>query len=183
MSRHGNSTGSTRLCKLQSCRRTTSCPFEMHMTSFPFIRFNRHRGSSSAPQPQPSAKQMALNIPIAVRPLRLAKFPLPLPRMPFRAPVAQRHSAKRHPVDPIDQLANVFLIRVEPKLTPDRFRRITPPPVRADSLERALRHPPEAANQQSPSPPPRRFRITFSCRRADSGCDERAARFSKECET
>jgi hypothetical protein len=36
-------------------------------------------------------------------------------RVLFRAAVAQLHSAKRHLVNPIDQLANVFLISTEPK--------------------------------------------------------------------
>ena len=36
--------------------------------------------------------------------------------MLFGAAVAQAHSAKRHLVDPIDQLANLFLIRVDPKV-------------------------------------------------------------------
>jgi hypothetical protein len=58
---------------------------------------------------------MSLNIPLAVRALRLTKFPLPLPRVLFGAAVAQLHSAKRHLVDPIDQFAHVFLIRLEPK--------------------------------------------------------------------
>jgi hypothetical protein len=34
----------------------------------------------------------------------------------FGAAVAQLHTAKRHPIDPIDQLAQVVLIRVEPKV-------------------------------------------------------------------
>jgi hypothetical protein len=90
----------------------------MHMTPFPFIRFFLADTAARPPRHSRSLPQnkMALNIPLAVRALRLAKFPLPLSRMPFRTPVAQRHSAKRHPVDPIDQLANVFLIRVEPRL-------------------------------------------------------------------
>jgi hypothetical protein len=58
---------------------------------------------------------MSLDIPIAVRALRLAKFPFPLPRVFFGAAVAQLDSAKRHRVDPIDQLAHVFLIRAETK--------------------------------------------------------------------
>jgi hypothetical protein len=58
---------------------------------------------------------MALNIPIAVRALRPAKFPLPFPKVLFGAPVAQLHSAERHRIDPIDQFANVFLIRAVTK--------------------------------------------------------------------
>jgi hypothetical protein len=59
---------------------------------------------------------MPLNIPIAVRALRAARFPCHFPGLLFGAAVAQLHSAKRHFVDPIDQLANVFLIRIESKL-------------------------------------------------------------------
>jgi hypothetical protein len=59
---------------------------------------------------------MSLNIPAALRALRLANFPCPLPRVLFGAPVAQPHSAKRHLVDTIDQLAQDFLIRPEPKV-------------------------------------------------------------------
>jgi hypothetical protein len=59
---------------------------------------------------------MSLNIPLAVRALRLAKFSFPLPRVLFGAVVAQLHSAKRHLVDPTDPLAHVFLIRVETKV-------------------------------------------------------------------
>jgi hypothetical protein len=58
---------------------------------------------------------MSLNIPIALSALCLAKFAFLLPRVLFGAAVAQLHSAKRHSVDPIDQLANVFLIRVKPE--------------------------------------------------------------------
>ena len=52
---------------------------------------------------------------MTVRALRPAGFPLPFPGMLFGAPVAQLHSAQRHLVDPIDQLADVFLIRTETK--------------------------------------------------------------------
>jgi len=69
----------------------------------------------SAPQPLLPQNKMPLNFPITPRALRLAKFPFPLPRG-ISLHRLQLYSAERHLVDPIDQLAHIFLIRVVTKL-------------------------------------------------------------------
>jgi hypothetical protein len=52
---------------------------------------------------------MSLDLLTALSALRLASLLLPFPGVLFCAAVAQLHSTERHLVDPIDQLANVFL--------------------------------------------------------------------------
>ena len=67
-----------------------------------------------APRQQPSGTQNVAQHSDRTHALRLARLSLPLPVVLFGASVVQLHSAKRHLVYRIDQLANVFLIRVEP---------------------------------------------------------------------
>ena len=76
---------------------------------------------------------MSLNIPIVLIALRLAKFPLPLSRGLFGALVAHLHTAERHLVDPIDQLAHVFLICQRHAIEPFAWFR--------DVLSRIATHP------------------------------------------
>lgn len=93
----------------------------MAASSKPFHHYSRYRRSPDSTACPPRhrrrllRRKMSLNIPTALSALRPARLHLPFPGVVCCAAVAQLHSTERHLDDPIDRLANVFLVRIKTK--------------------------------------------------------------------